>query len=86
MSIDYTFRHPCHWRPYLCAKVCAFCAWGQIQFYFTIFVFRKRRSDPAFMHSRLRDNVEITNPMYLADIDDVPAFVYESSGPSDKVN
>lgn len=30
-----------------------------------------------FSHARLTDNVEITNPMYLADIDDPPAFVHE---------
>lgn len=31
-----------------------------------------------FSHARLQDNVEeITNPMYLGDLDDTPSFVHE---------
>lgn len=42
-------------------------------FYFV----RKHRRGSSFAHARLNDNVEITNPMYLNDVDDAPAFVHE---------
>lgn len=42
-------------------------------FYFA----RKHRRGSSFAHARLNDNVEITNPMYLNDVDDAPAFVHE---------
>lgn len=42
-----------------------------------ILFLKKRRMAQPFSHARLTDNVEITNPMYLADIDDPPAFVHE---------
>lgn len=38
---------------------------------------RKRRLGQPFSHARLTENVEITNPMYLGDVDDPPAFVHE---------
>lgn len=41
-----------------------------------IYFVRKRRGS-SFAHARLNDNVEITNPMYLNDVDDAPAFVHE---------
>lgn len=39
-----------------------------------IYYLRKRRIGQPFSHARLTDNVEITNPMYLGDADDTPAF------------
>lgn len=39
--------------------------------------FRKRYVWSSFSHVRLTENVEITNPIYLGDIDDTPAFVQE---------
>lgn len=47
-----------------------------------ILFFRKRRIAQPFSHARLNDNVEITNPMYLGDVDDQPAFVHDD----EKVN
>ncbi|XP_049547063.1 neurogenic locus protein delta-like [Anopheles darlingi] len=38
---------------------------------------KKRRTGQPFLHARLTDNVEITNPMYLGDADEGPAFVHE---------
>ncbi|XP_055372745.1 prolow-density lipoprotein receptor-related protein 1 [Condylostylus longicornis] len=38
---------------------------------------RKRRISQPFSHARLTDNVEITNPMYLGDADEVPSFVHD---------
>lgn len=38
---------------------------------------RRRRTGQPFLHARLTDNVEITNPMYLGDADEGPAFVHE---------
>ena len=42
-----------------------------------MFSCRKRRILQPFSHAHLTDNVEITNPMYLGDVDDQPAFVRE---------
>lgn len=39
--------------------------------------FRKRRIGQPFSHARLTDNVEITNPMYLGEADEVPSFIHE---------
>lgn len=39
--------------------------------------FSKRRLGQPFSHARLTDNVEITNPMYLGEVDEAPAFVHE---------
>lgn len=39
-----------------------------------IYFLRKRRNLESFSHARLNDNVEITNPMYLGDLDDAPGF------------
>lgn len=38
---------------------------------------RKRYVWSSFSHVRLTENVEITNPIYLGDIDDAPPFVPE---------
>ncbi|XP_055528067.1 prolow-density lipoprotein receptor-related protein 1 [Wyeomyia smithii] len=38
---------------------------------------RKRRGGQPFSHARLTENVEITNPMYLGDVEEVPSFVHE---------
>ncbi|XP_053679237.1 low-density lipoprotein receptor-related protein 1 [Anopheles nili] len=43
----------------------------------TFYGLKKRRSGQPFLHARLTDNVEITNPMYLGDADEGPAFVHE---------
>lgn len=40
-------------------------------------IFRKRRIGQPFSHARLTDNVEITNPMYLGEADEVPSFIHE---------
>ncbi|XP_055591150.1 low-density lipoprotein receptor-related protein 1 [Uranotaenia lowii] len=38
---------------------------------------KKRRGGQPFSHARLTENVEITNPMYLGDTEEVPAFIHE---------
>lgn len=38
---------------------------------------KKRRNGQPFSHARLTENVEITNPMYLGDVEEVPSFVHE---------
>lgn len=38
---------------------------------------KKRRGGLPFSHARLTENVEITNPMYLGDVEEVPSFVHE---------
>lgn len=43
----------------------------------TFYGLRRRRTGQPFLHARLTDNVEITNPMYLGDADEGPAFVHE---------
>lgn len=40
---------------------------------------RKRRICQPFSHARLNDCVEMTNPMYLGELDDAPAFVHDDS-------
>lgn len=40
---------------------------------------RKRRNSLPFSHSRLNECVEMTNPMYLGEIDDTPAFIHDES-------
>lgn len=46
--------------------------------------FRKRRNGQPFSHARLTENVEITNPMYLGDVEEVPSFVHEDDKVSGK--
>lgn len=53
-----------------------------LNFFFLLYLFRKRRIGQPFSHARLNDCVEMTNPMYLGEADEVPAFVHED----DKVN
>ncbi|XP_058118715.1 prolow-density lipoprotein receptor-related protein 1 [Anopheles ziemanni] len=43
----------------------------------TLYGLKKRRTGQPFLHARLTDNVEITNPMYLGDADEGPAFVHD---------
>lgn len=40
---------------------------------------RKRRISQPFAHARLNECVEMTNPMYLDEIDDTPSFVHDES-------
>lgn len=44
-----------------------------------VFFCRKRRICQPFSHARLNECVEMTNPMYLGDIDDTPAFIHDEN-------
>lgn len=40
-----------------------------------MFISRKRRICQPFSHARLNECVEMTNPMYMGELDDTPAFI-----------